>query len=254
VLSLIENTLPAMVNATQNVNNSRSSQNDRSYSSNTEVFTDDLPDKESKEEFYLDKMPPPWNVMPRSAEKEADEIKLVQNTMNKKFEGTEEGKYFEWRPSVVECIHKANMGLNRKYLMLSKYLDTDKSLELADMVPHINFSPATYLNLILALEQRYGGQFRAFNFVKLRLLNGNKLNLRDLKSVNEVRNRVLAFVDHCYAHDQRDYLDSDAFMDDVNNSLLSENLLQQLWIDRLTLGLEEPLSSIKLIAEWLDVV
>jgi hypothetical protein len=192
--------------------------------------------------------------MPRSAEKEADEIKLVQNTMKKKFEGTEVGKYFEWRPSVIECIHKANMGLNRKYLMLVKYLDTDKNSELADIVPHINFSPVTYLNLILELEQRYGGPFRAFNFVKIKLLNGNKLNLRVLKSVNDVRNRVLAFVDHCYAHNQREYLESDAFMDDVNNNLLSESLLQQLWIDHYTLRLKEPLSSIKVIAEWLDVV
>jgi hypothetical protein len=192
--------------------------------------------------------------MPRSAEKEADEIKLVQNTMKKKFEGTEVGKYFEWRPSVIECIHKANMGLNRKYLMLVKYLDTDKNSELADIVPHINFSPVTYLNLILELEQRYGGPFRAFTFVKIKLLNGNKLNLRVLKSVNDVRNRVLVFVDHCYAHNQREYLESDAFMDDVNNNLLSESLLQQLWIDHYTLRLKEPLSSIKVIAEWLDVV
>jgi hypothetical protein len=93
-------------------------------------------------------------------------------------------------------------------------LDTDKSSELAEMVPHINFSLATYLNLILDLKQRYGGQNRAFSFVKKRLLNGGKLNIDDLKSVNEVRNRVLAFIDHCYAHDQTCYLDSDAFMED----------------------------------------
>jgi hypothetical protein len=99
--------------------------------------------------------------------------------MKKKFEETKEGKYFKWRPSVIECIHKANMALNKKkYLLLTKYLDPDKSSELAEMVPHINCSPATYLNLILALEQRYGGQFRAFNFVKKKLLNGGELNLK----------------------------------------------------------------------------
>jgi hypothetical protein len=82
----MENALPAMVNLTQN---NRSSQNDRPYSSNTEVFTDDLPNKEPKQAFFMDKMPPPWDVMPRSSEKESDEIKLVQSTMKKKFEGTE---------------------------------------------------------------------------------------------------------------------------------------------------------------------
>jgi hypothetical protein len=41
---------------------------------------------------------------------------------------------------------------------------------------------------------------------------------------------------------------------DVNNNLLTEKLLQTLWLDRRTLGLKEPLSSIKLIAEWLDVI
>jgi hypothetical protein len=70
-----------------------------------------------------------------------------------------------------------------------------------------------------------------------------------LKSVNEVRNRVLAFIDHYYAHDQTVYLDSDAFMDDVNNNLLTEKLLQTLWFDCRTLGLKEPLTLIKQIAE-----
>jgi hypothetical protein len=64
----MEIALPAMVNAMQN---NRSSQNDRTYSSNTEVFTDDLPERESKQAFYTDKMP-------RSAENESDKIKLVQ--------------------------------------------------------------------------------------------------------------------------------------------------------------------------------
>jgi hypothetical protein len=145
--------------------NNRSTQNDRSYSSNNEVFTDDLPYKESNKSFYMDKMPPPWNVMPRSAERESAELKLVTSTIKKKIEGTEEGKYFKWRPAVIECIHKANIALNRKYLMLTRYLDTNKSSELLVMVQHINFSPATYLNLILDLEQRYGGQYRAFSFV-----------------------------------------------------------------------------------------
>jgi hypothetical protein len=35
--------------------------------------------------------------------------------------------------------------------------------------------------------------------------------------VNEVRNRDLAFIDYCYAHNQTVYLDSDAFMDDVSS-------------------------------------
>jgi hypothetical protein len=46
-------------------------------------------------------MPPPWNVMPRSTERESDELKLVTSTMKTKFDGTEDGKYFEWRPAVI---------------------------------------------------------------------------------------------------------------------------------------------------------
>jgi hypothetical protein len=177
---------------------------------------------------------------------------LVTSTIKTKFEGTEEGKYFEWRPAVIKCIQKANTSLNRKYLMLTRYLDTDKSSELKEMVPHINFSPRTYLNLLLDLEQRYGGQYRALSLVKKRLLNGTKLNIDNLKSVNEVRNQVLAFIDHCYAHDHTSYLDSDAFMEDINNKLMTEKLLTKLWTDHKIWNLKEPLTSIKVIAEWLN--
>jgi hypothetical protein len=72
-------------------------------------------------------MPPPLNVMPRSTERESDELKLVTSTMKTKFDKTEEGKYLEWRPAVIKCIHKANTALNRKYLMITRYLDTKKS-------------------------------------------------------------------------------------------------------------------------------
>jgi hypothetical protein len=143
---------------------------------------------------------------------------LVTSTIKTKFEGTEEGKYFEWRPAVIKCIQKANTSLNRKYLMLT----------------------------------RYGGQYRALSLVKKRLLNGTKLNIDNLKSVNEVRNQVLAFIDHCYAHDHTSYLDSDAFMEDINNKLMTEKLLTKLWTDHKIWNLKEPLTSIKVIAEWLN--
>jgi hypothetical protein len=79
-----------------------------------------LPDRESKQSFYVDKMPPPWDVMPCSAKRESDKIKLVKSTMKKKFEGTEEGKYFEWRPSVIKCIHKANIALEQEISIAHK--------------------------------------------------------------------------------------------------------------------------------------
>jgi hypothetical protein len=122
------------------------------------------------------------------------------------------------------------------------------------MVPHIDFSPGTYLNLILDLEQRYGGQYRAFTFLKKRLLDGTELNIDNLKSVNEVRNRVLAFINHCYAQDHTSYLDTDAFMEDINNKLMTEKLLTKLWTDHKVWNLKEPLSSINVIAEWLNLV
>jgi hypothetical protein len=43
--------------------------------------------------------------------------------MKTKFDGTEDGKYFEWRPAVIKCIQKANIALNRKYLMITSNLD-----------------------------------------------------------------------------------------------------------------------------------
>jgi predicted house-cleaning noncanonical NTP pyrophosphatase (MazG superfamily) len=72
--------------------------------------------------------------------------------------------------------------------------------------------------------------------------------------VNEVRNQVLAFIDHCYAHDHTSYLDSDVFMEDINNKLMTEKLLTKLWTDQKIWKLKEPLTSIKVIAEWLNFV
>jgi hypothetical protein len=72
--------------------------------------------------------------------------------------------------------------------------------------------------------------------------------------VNEVRNRVLAFINHCYAHNHTSYLDSDAFMENINNNLMTEKLLTKLWTDHKVWNMKEPLSSIKVIAEWLNFV
>jgi hypothetical protein len=76
-----------------------------------------------KSKFYLEKLPAPWNVMPRKNAKDSEEIKVIDSIFKNKLNGLEDGSYFMWRPEVINTIHTANLSVQRKHMLITKFLD-----------------------------------------------------------------------------------------------------------------------------------
>jgi hypothetical protein len=108
-----------------------------------------------KSEFYLEKLPAPWNVMPRIKAKDSEEIKVIDSIFKNKFNGLEDGSYFMWRPEVIDTIHTANLLVQRKYMFITKFLDR-KEARLAAMCIFTTFTASTYVDVIQELELTYG--------------------------------------------------------------------------------------------------
>jgi hypothetical protein len=72
-----------------------------------------------KSKFYLEKLPEPWNGMPRKNAKDSEEIKVIDSIFKNKFNGLEDGSYFMWRPEVKNTIHTANLLVQRKHMFIT---------------------------------------------------------------------------------------------------------------------------------------
>jgi hypothetical protein len=142
-----------------------------------------------KKKFYLEKLLAPWNVMPRKNAKDSEEIKVIDSIFKNKFNGLEDGSYFMWRPEVINTIHTANLSVQRKHMFITKFWDK-KEARLAAMCIFTTFTASTYVDLIQELELAYGGCNHCFDFVRTKLINGNKLKFGDLTNMHDVRGRI----------------------------------------------------------------
>jgi hypothetical protein len=84
-----------------------------------------------------------------------------------------------WRLEVINTIHTANLSVQRKYMFITKFLDR-KEARLAAMCVFTTFTASTYVDLIEELELTYRGHNRCFDFVRTKLINGNKLLVQTL--------------------------------------------------------------------------
>jgi hypothetical protein len=132
-----------------------------------------------KSKLYLEKLPVPWNVLPRDNVKDSEEIKVIDSIFKTMFKGQDDGSYFMWRPEVINIILTANLLVQRKYMFITKFLDK-KEARLAAMCIFTTFTASTYVDLIEELELTFGGRNRCFNFVRTKLVNGSKLKPNDL--------------------------------------------------------------------------
>jgi hypothetical protein len=121
--------------------------------------------------FYLEKLPVPWNVMPRDHVKDIEEIKVIDSIKTAVFKGIEDGSYFMWRPEVINMIHSANLSVHRKWIFITKFIDK-KETRLSAICSFTTFTASTYVDLITELEDTFGGRNRCFDFVRTKLING----------------------------------------------------------------------------------
>jgi hypothetical protein len=183
-----------------------------------------------KSKFYLEKLPAPWNVMPRKNAKDSEEIKIIDSIFKNKFNGLEDGSYFMWRPEVINTIHTANLSVQRKNMCITKFLDR-KEARLAAMCIFTTFTACTYMDLIPELELTCGGCNRCFDFVRTKLINGSKLKLNDLTNMHDVRGRIENFIEHCHMQGLSKDIDNKLMLQLVHCKVMNQHQLIGLYTE-----------------------
>jgi hypothetical protein len=115
-------------------------------------------------------------------------------------------------------------------MFITKFLDR-KEAKLATMCNFTTFTASTYVDLIEELELTYGGPNRCFNFVRTKLINGNKLKLHDLTNMHDVRGRIENFIEHCHMHGLSEDVDKKMMLQLVHNKLMNEKQLIGLYTE-----------------------
>jgi hypothetical protein len=203
-----------------------------------------------KRKFYLEKLPAPWNVMPRTNAKDSEEIKVIDSIFKNKFNEQDDGSYFMWRPEVMNTIHTANLSVQRKHMFITKFLDR-KEARLAAMCIFTMFTASTYVDLIEELELMYGGLNRCFNFVRTKLINGSKFKLTDLTSMHDVRGRIENFIEHCHMHGLSEDINNKLMLQLVHCKVMIPHQLTQLYQENEKKTFSAKMDTISVIGEWL---
>jgi hypothetical protein len=203
-----------------------------------------------KSKFYLEKLPVPWNVLPRNNAKDSIDIKVIDSIFKNTFKGLEDGSYFMWRPEVINIIHTPNLSVQRKYMFITKFLDR-KEARLAAMCIFTTFTASTYVDLIEELELMYGGRNPCFDFVRTKLINGNKLKLPHLTNMHDVRGRIENFIEHCHMHGLSEDIDNKLMLQLVHNKLMNQNQLIGLYTENSVNPFIAKMDTISVIVEWL---
>jgi hypothetical protein len=93
------------------------------------------------------------------------------------------------------------------------------------------FTASTYVDLIKELELTYGGRNRCFDFVRTKLINGNKLKLHNMTNMHDVRVRIENFIEHCHMHGLSKDIDNKLMLQLVHNKLMNQNQLIGLYTE-----------------------
>jgi hypothetical protein len=169
-------------------------------------------------------------VAERHNAKDSEEIKVINSIFKNTFKGLEDGSYFMWRPEVINTIHTENLSVQRKYMFITKFLNK-KEARLAAMCIFTTFTASTYVDLIEELELTYGGHTHCFDFVRTKLINGNKLKLHDLTNKHYVRGRIENFINHCHMHRLSKDIDNKMMLQLVHNKLMNQKQLIGLYTE-----------------------
>jgi hypothetical protein len=203
-----------------------------------------------KKKFYLEKLPAPWNVMPRTNTKDSEEIKVNDSTFKNKFNGLDDGSYFMWRPEVINTIHTANLLVQRKHMFITKFLDR-KEVRLAAICIFTTFTASTYVDLIEELELTYGVLNRCFNFGRTKLINGSKLKLNDMTNMHDVRGRIESFIEHCHMHGLKEDINIKLMLQLVHCKVMLPHQLSLLYQENEIKPFSAKMDTISVIVEWL---
>jgi hypothetical protein len=205
----------------------------------------------NSEAFYLS-FPSPWNVLPRTTGKRADELRNIDLRLPKDlwFAGETDGSYFASRMLMIEAIHRANISVQDKLSALVRATRRDKDKMLKSIFSFASYLPSTYFKVVCDLEDYYGGDKRALDHVKNELFDGTMLVWDDIEKVAIVRSKIDTFLSHCMQHGLVGVIDNDVLTDLVLNQMFTHKQVLQYRNDCRIFQFTHP-DLLRSISEWL---
>ncbi len=212
----------------------------------------------NKTEFYA-ALPTPWNVYPRTTGKVGDERNLIKQYLGSAGSGAakiepfngDEAKYFTWRPSVIEIIHKANLPVADKYMQLKLCFKEGVDTTLDVYIENKEASKESYALLIQFIENTWGGQDRAYLWAETKIMSVRKLNTSLLESISCVWAELQRFIRFCESNGLADRLSQTTIVGKIIKRLMSEETVNDM-LDKHQEGIlaKDP-NSLYLVEEFL---
>jgi hypothetical protein len=179
-------------------------------------------------------------------------INQIFDDKSKYFKGdADDGSYFIWRRSVIQCIHKAALPIAEKIQQLQRVVDMKDDI-LKMMFTFNSYQPDVYRRLIITLEGNYGGDKRIYNYFRSSLVQGKKLNWNDLRSVQVLRTKIQRFIEHLRENNLQALGDSDLILTLIYHKKFPDNgyLIKKFRESGIHSGWQNP-NSLEYMVDWL---
>jgi hypothetical protein len=108
-----------------------------------------------------------------------------------------------------------------------------------------------HISCFQEFELTYGGCNHCFDFVRTKLINGNKLKLVDLTNMHDVRGRIDNFIEHCHMHRLWEDINNKLMLQLVHCKLINPHQLIGLYQENKIKPFSAKMDTISVIVEWL---
>ncbi len=155
-------------------------------------------DEEMGEQYYFS-LPRPWNVLPTKEARAGEVYKMTTSTLPK-FDGRQ-ASYSKWRSCFIPCVHKTDIDVEYKCLLLRTCMDTTTA-RMREFVNSVGGNALSYKMAIETLEDRYGGSEALMLSRQETLLSVPELREGDLRVVELLHSRLNTFLQECEEMDE----------------------------------------------------
>ena len=173
-------------------------------------------------------------------------------TPERQFKGNkDDGSYLDWRTSVIENIHRQPLSIMDKIHLLSTTVKQNKE-NLRQIFNAGTYTPKAYRRIIESLENHYGGDNRAYSFLRDQMISMPGFDLKDLNSVTLIRTKVEKFMEYVDVHQLGHFAraDNKTLLELVLSNVLTKHQILQFRKTCMFLGIHD-MHSLPALADWL---
>ena len=204
------------------------------------------------EDFYRS-LPNPWHVLPKTSGKKSEILKNISLILpeSKSFTGNRKnGSYFPWRILVIEAVHRQPLSISDKIQQLDRVVKKEGNPVMQSIFSASTFTPEAYRRIIESLEGQYGGDMRAYVYLRDQMFKGSRLDLKDLNSVSLLRAKIEKFLEHVKAHRIQHLGDSVTILEFVLSNMFTEAQVYKFRKDCVAQKYVNT-NSLQAVSEWL---